>query len=102
MPKPRCICGCGQRFHQRHHAVYRQHLRFYGGHAKDARNLVPVAFDCHSAHHNGSKRFRLHMLPDSVFEFAAELMGPGAAYEYLKRHYDGSDMRLELLLAKTV
>jgi hypothetical protein len=99
--RPRCICGCGQRSCNQHHVVYRQHLRQYDGSVKDSRNLVWVACSCHSRHHNGFKRLHLYMLPDSVFEFAAELMGRGAAYEYLKRHYDGSDMRLEFLLAKT-
>lgn len=83
-----------------HHAVYAQEIRRRGGKVKDKRNLVPLEFDCHLGHHSGAKRLRLHMLPDSVYEFAEELMGAGAAYEYLRRRYDGSDMRLEFLLAK--
>lgn len=120
--KARCICGCGQVGRHKHHAIYQQHIRQYAKHdptgwgwgyeekaavssrvaglLRDKRNLIPVAFECHDAHHRGAERYRLHMLPDSVFEFAEELMGPGPAYEYLRRHYDGSDMRLELLLAK--
>jgi hypothetical protein len=99
MARPKCVCGCGQRSAALHHVVYRQHLRQHGGDDKDARNLVPVAFSCHGAHHNRSRPLRLHMLPDAVFEFAVELMGAGRAYEYLRRVYDGSDMRLEFLLS---
>jgi hypothetical protein len=99
-PKPKCVCGCGRRSANLHHAVYAQEVKRHGGNLKDRRNLVPMAFDCHGAHHGGSKRLQLHMLPDPVFEFAAELMGAGAAYEYLRRYYDGSDMRLEFLLAE--
>lgn len=65
---------------------------------RDPRNLVPVGPDCHAAHHNRSRPLRLAMLPDSVFEFAAELLGPPAAFEYLRRRYDGGDGRLDALL----
>jgi hypothetical protein len=99
MAKSRCICGCGQRAVHDHHAVYRQHLRLHGGDPKDARNLVPVAFSCHGAHHSGAKRLRLRDLPDSVFAFAVELAGAGVAYELLGRYYAGDDPRLEVLLA---
>jgi hypothetical protein len=78
--------------------IYRQHLRQHGGDLKDPRNLVPMAFDCHFAHHSGAKRLRLRLLPDSVFTFAAELLGPGLAYETLGRYYAGDDPRLAALL----
>lgn len=96
--KPRCVCGCGQRAAHLHHVCYRQHLVQHGGDPKDARNLVPVAFDCHGAHHSGAKRLLVSMLPDSVFEFAGELMGEAAA-GYLARYYRGSDPRLDALSA---
>jgi hypothetical protein len=38
------------------------------------------------------------MLPDSVFEFAAEVLGAGYGYEYLRRRYDGHDVRHERML----
>ena len=97
--RARCICGCGQRAVHQHHAVYRQHLAQHGGDPKDDRNLVPVAFDCHGAHHSGAKRLKLSMLPDSVYQFAVELAGPGWAYEVLGRYYAGDDPRLEALLS---
>jgi hypothetical protein len=77
MPRrPSCICGCGQRSVHDHHAVYEQHVERAGGDVKDGRNLVPVAFACHGAHHGRSRPFELGMLPDSVYEFAGELLGP--------------------------
>lgn len=57
-----------------------------------------VAFECHGAHHSASRRLELRVLPDSVFEFAAELMG-AAGYDYLRRFYRGEDARLEALLS---
>ena len=48
-------------------------------------------------HHNGTRRFSLALLPDVAYEFAGELMGP-AAYDYLRRRYDGEDPRLDALL----
>lgn len=95
-----CICGCGQRAVHLHHCVTRQELRKHGGDADDERNLVPVAFACHGAHHGRSRPLPVHVLPSSVFDFAAEVMGPGAAYEYIARTYDGTDLRLERLLGE--
>jgi hypothetical protein len=97
--KARCVCGCGRRAVQSHHAVYEQHVRSAGGSIRDPRNLVPVAHGCHGAHHARSRPLAVHVLPDGVFEFASELMGAGAAYEYLSRRYSGCDPRLEALLS---
>jgi hypothetical protein len=97
----RCICGCGRRGVQLHHVVYAQHLSKGDGSRKDKRNLVPVHFECHAAHHGRSRPFSLHVLPTAVFEFAAEVLGAERAYEYLKRRYSGSDMRHERLLLGT-
>lgn len=114
--RPRCICGCDERVAAQHHVVYKQELKrvasergdgrrpggWPGGSWKtlvnDPRNLVHVAFDCHGAHHLRAKPYRLVMLPDSVFEFAAEVLGPGKAFNYLRRRYDGKDERLDALL----
>jgi hypothetical protein len=95
---PVCFCGCGRRGVQKHHAVYAQHLR--RTEKKDRRNLVPVAVDCHSAHHQRRRPFRLAALPDSVYEFAEEILGVGPAYEYLRRRYAGADARLDGLLVR--
>lgn len=64
----------------------------------DVRNLVPLCPAAHAAHHNRSRPLRLAVLPDSVFEFAAEVLGAGRAFEYLRRRYVGEDARLDALL----
>jgi hypothetical protein len=94
----RCICGCEKRAVHEHHVCYAQTVRREGGDIRDKRNLVPMAFGCHAAHHNRSRPLSAWRLPDAVFEFARELLGAGAAYEYLARRYAGSDHRLEALL----
>jgi hypothetical protein len=94
----RCVCGCRGRAVHRHHAVYEQEVRRHGGDVRDPRNLVPVTFACHGAHHGRSRPLPLRVLPDAVFEFAAELMGP-AAYDYLGRYYSGRDPRHDALLS---
>lgn len=97
-PTP-CFCGCGERAVQEHHVVYAQELVRLGGWGLlDARNLVPVALLCHGRHHSRQAPYVLSRLPDSVFEFAAEVMGAGRAYNYLGRRYAGEDRRLDALL----
>lgn len=95
----RCICGCGKWAANLHHVVTRAALR--RRHAPvaldDPRGLVPVAFDCHQDHHNKARRLPLDRLPDAVFEFVAEALGP-AGYDYLGRHYAGEDQRRDALL----
>jgi carbon storage regulator len=99
-----CVCGCGRRGVQRHHVIYRQELKraaldklAWLTLVADHRNLVPLATDCHVSHHNRSRTLRLEVLPDSVFEFAEEVLGAGPGYEYLRRFYAGEDKRLDRL-----
>lgn len=108
MLRNRCVCGCGRRGQQRHHVVYRQELRHasrrpggrsYTSLVDDERNKVWVTVSCHDGHHDRSRPFRLMDLPDSVFEFAREVLGAGPAYEYLRRRYAGQDQRLDALVA---
>lgn len=95
--KGRCV-GCGRRGVHRHHAVYEQHIDREGGNARDQRVLVWVCRSCHDAHHARTAPLPVRVLPDGVFEFAAELLGGPAAYEYIVRRYRGRDARLEALL----
>lgn len=97
MAESRCVCGCGRTaLPYRHHAIYQQHIP--PSTRKDERNLVAVSFDCHGAHHLQSRKLRLAVLPDSVFEFGREVLGPGKAYNFLRRRYAGEDPRLDALL----
>lgn len=93
-----CPCGCAWRVTHRHHVVYQQHVRQHNGDLDDPRNLIPVAWRCHHEHHSRLRPYRMVMLPNEVFDFARDLMGGPAAYEYLARRYDGSDIRLQRLL----
>lgn len=113
----RCICGCGrQRGCERHHVVYQQELKRHVPRSpegppdivrelallRDDRNLVWVGPKCHAAHHSRVRPLLVRMLPDSVFEFARELLGGPAAYEYLARRYAGRDPRHDALLEEAV
>jgi hypothetical protein len=53
---------------------------------------------CHRRHSDAVQRIPLTALPDGAFQFAAELLGPGKAYNELRRTYGGHDERLEELL----
>ena len=102
-----CFCGCGEYATEWHHAIYVQELRRIHNHRQnrvpwldllmDTRNLLPVARLCHGRHHSGRERYELRMLPDSVYEFAAEVLG-ARAHAYLNRRYAGLDPRLDALL----
>jgi hypothetical protein len=95
----RCVCGCMRRAVHSHHVVYQQELRRRGGSTTDVRNIVRIAGKCHRWHHDRHVVLPLAVLPDGAFEFAVELMGAGAAYEYLRRRYAGEDPRLAALLS---
>lgn len=107
----KCFCGCGARAVAEHHVIYRQELRWVARRrardlprvslkalVEDPRNLVPVGLGCHRAHHDRRQPFSLRKLPDSVYEFAAEVLGPGPAYVYLSKRYAGHDERLDALV----
>lgn len=106
MPE-RCFCGCGGRAGVMHHCLYRQELRRlakeqdvpFSRLASDRRGLVAASRRCHDNHHARIRPYELSMLPDSVYEFAAEVMGDGPAYVYLSRRYRGGDDRLDLLVS---
>lgn len=101
MARERCVGPrCTARAVHKHHAVYEQAVQRAGGDLRDPRNLVPLCRDCHlTGQHQRKRPLPLWVLPDSVFEFAAELLGAGAAYEYLARRYAGRDPRLDALVA---
>lgn len=110
-----CFCGCRDRAVHSHHVVTKEEIKrvhrttLREGHASrplkvllaDERNLVPAAHVCHGSHHAASQRYRLDMLPDSVFEFASELLGI-RAHAWLARRYQGEDARLDALELEAV
>lgn len=94
----RCERKGGQKIKALHHIVFRQHVENERGDEWDPRNAMTVCPACHAAHHARVRLLLAVDLPDSVFEFASELMGPGRAYNYLRRGYEGPDARLDRLL----
>jgi hypothetical protein len=92
---------------QAHHVVQVKHIKEYTEEPHilyDPRNALRLCNDlsgsnCHGNHHGGGdKRVPLSALRDENFEYAAELLGAGVAYEYLRRGYRGEDPRLQALL----
>lgn len=104
-----CVCGCGQRADVFHHVVYQAELRRVAGRDRaladrlrgDERGMCPLASDCHERHHSRSRTLPLSVLPDAAFVFAAEVLGPARAFNYLGRVYSGADARLDALLSMT-
>jgi hypothetical protein len=101
-----CICGCGDMADHKHHAITRQTIKRACANAeeyrrlcKDPRNILSVHHQCHWDHHQHACKLPITCLPDSVFEFAREVLGAGPAYERLIRDYQGEDPRLDALLA---
>lgn len=103
LQKERSCRRCGRRRRlQLHHVVYAQHVRRERGDTYDPRDSLTLCLECHVSYHKGGPlRLPLNLLRDENFEFARELFGPGAAYEYLRRRYGGADPRLDALLAET-
>jgi predicted nucleic acid-binding Zn ribbon protein len=91
-------CGSADRL-SRHHVVFDQHVVAARGDRCDPANQLIVCWACHASLH-AKRDLSVALLPDSVFTFAAELLGNGKAYNYLVRRYAGEDARLDALLAK--
>ena len=82
-----------------HHAILEQSIRREGGDWYDTRVGMTLCESCHQAHHRRVRVIPLVLVPDSAIEFAYELLGPGA-YDYLLRHYQGPDPRVDALLER--
>jgi hypothetical protein len=84
---------CGKRGPvTRHHVVYRQHVRNYGGDQWDPANSMLVGdrygnCTCHAQHHAGARRIPTSKVPAAALEFAVRLMGRHAAVAYFRRYY---------------
>lgn len=99
----RVCAGCGKGGeHQAHHVVDQQELRRRGLPEWDTRNalrLCPlyVPGSCHTGQTNALRRVKLADLTDDNVEHAFEMLG-AYAYDYLHRHYDGDDDRIDRAL----
>lgn len=83
-----------------HHVIYVQRLRVLKADVWDPRNRMTVCNDAHMAHHKRASVILTLDLPDSAYAFARDVMGAGAAHEYLSRRYAGDDPRLDALDAE--
>ena len=91
--------ACSRPAKQLHHVVYAQHLRAILADVSDPRSVVPVCLTCHARHHGRQAPLPLACLPDRSYRHALEVFGDaGRAYEYLRRRYEGADLRLDALL----
>lgn len=94
------VCGGDDRL-QLHHVVYEQKVRAVDGDPWDPRDSLTTCTHCHTGHHHGLRsRIPLTLLRTENLDFAFELLD-AAAYEYLRRHYVGTDPRLETRLEET-
>lgn len=91
------ICGDVDRV-RNHHIIYAQHVRKRDGDEWDPRNAISLCMSCHSRHHSGTS-FRILVcdLPQDFWAFGNELLGD-ALWDYLARHYDDGNSKLEDLL----
>jgi hypothetical protein len=97
-PACRLPYGLEGRRRERHHGLKDQIVRREGGNVYDVRNRWVICSDCHERHTNRSRVLPAWLIPDSVIEFAVELLGPGKAFNALTREYEGDDVRLQALL----
>ena len=96
-------CGKPSRRLVGHHVTYRQQIRQTpNGLMWDIRNRMVLDQECHEKHHNRSRVIPLATLPDSAYEYAADLLGPEKAFEYLRRRYAGDDPKLDPLLTTEI
>lgn len=77
---------------QQHHVVYEQHVVRAGGDVWDPRNSLTLCVNCHQAHHGRYLVVGTLLLRDETIAFAADTLGDGAAYEYLRRIYRDADV----------
>lgn len=89
-------CGSRQAIN-RHHVVYRQHVRAEHGDEWDPDNALGLCGSCHPRHHHQKTKLPLIRLRPENIAFAFRLLGTGG-YDYLRRRYAGEDPRLELAL----
>jgi hypothetical protein len=90
------VCG-GRSNLKCHHVVLAQVVLRAGGNTQDPTNSLTVCLVCHADHH-GIHPIELYRLRDVNYEFAADLLGLGAAHQYFARRYAGRDQRHDQLL----
>lgn len=80
--------ACSARAVHRHHIVFSQHIARADGDKWDPANALVLCRTHHTDLH-AWRDFPVAALPTRALDFAAALLGPPAAYEYLRRRYAG-------------
>jgi hypothetical protein len=87
---PCAVCGVRGTL-VRHHVVREQDVRKAEGDPWELRNSILIGAGyscrCHRRHHDHFRRISLSLVPAEAIAFARELLGAGAAEDYLARHY---------------
>lgn len=92
----RCCAVCGKTGpFDPHHVVEKKKLKSIGRTDVlwDPRNALRLCPDCHANHTAASRKVPLTRLTDANYDFAFEVL-EGAAFYYLRAHYDAEDRRL--------
>lgn len=81
-----------------HHVITKTYLKRNGldqWHPDNALRLC--VHPCHEHHTTAFERLHLNCLLDRNIDYAVRLLGEDRAYDYLTRHYVGTDPRVEAL-----
>jgi hypothetical protein len=94
-------CESEGRWHPHHAGVEKQELKRLGLPLWDPANALRLCLLCHWRHHyEPGFQLSLTVLWAANIRYAFAVLGP-RAYDYLHRHYDGQDARVERALAKS-
>ena len=91
------MCGRGGPF-QAHHVLLKQTLAREGAPLWTAANALRVCHECHARHHQRVAVIPLMNLTQANIDFAFDLLG-AYAFDYLSRHYAGTDPRVDNALS---
>jgi hypothetical protein len=85
-----------------HHVLAKSHCRQAGAPRYSPDNALRLCAktpqSCHERHTHWQQRVPSRALRDENIEFVARWLGDLAAYNYLRRYYEGYDARVEALL----
>lgn len=93
-------CGDTGQF-EAHHTVEKQWLKRHKLLLWDTRGALRLCLLCHHGQTSKLKKIELKKLTLDNLEYAFEVMGASAA-AYLRRHYEGDDVRVDELERKAL
>lgn len=88
-----------------HHVLEKKHCKTSGAPLNSPDNALRVCAKsmhaCHERHTTHQELLPVGCLRDENIAFIVESLGPGPAYNYLRRYYSGSDPRVDALLEQS-